>query len=415
MATAMPISAERDAALVALMEPIRRVAAARGADSHTVDDVVQETLVRLMAQRGRLDDDALLPYALVTARNLVASAGRDAARGRRHAHRLVDLREPDRPEDVAVRREEERALAAALAGLSPEEREILLRHEVAGEDTASIAAETRSTSGGVAARLGRARAKLRVDFVLQLRRMLLPTTRCRSVLLALATGDQRRQHALGAGRHLLTCSTCTELSQPLLERRRGLAGLVPWVGLAGLANALRYLAHSRKAQVTTATAALGTAAVVGVAVAAPGAHQTPPPRQPARTTPGHPHPTRTTVAAGLTVHGEALVPLPAGRLTPYAGQTVTATGVLVQSVPADEGFWVGTNVADRVWVQLAVGGAGESPEQVRAGDHVSFRGAVVANPPGFARRAGVTAAEGAAQLERQGAHIAVNGALLHLR
>lgn len=44
MATAMPISAERDAALVALMEPIRRVAAARGADSHTVDDVVQETL-----------------------------------------------------------------------------------------------------------------------------------------------------------------------------------------------------------------------------------------------------------------------------------------------------------------------------------------------------------------------------------
>lgn len=415
MTTTMPISADRDAALVALMGPIRRVASARGADSHTVDDVVQETLVRLMAQRGRLDDDALLPYALVTARNLVASAGRDVARGRRHAHRMVDLREPDRPEDVALRREEERALAAALAGLSPEDREILLRHEVAGEDTASIAAESRSTAGGVAARLARARAKLRVDFLLQLRRVLLPTTRCRPVLLALATGDQRRQHALGAGRHLLTCSPCTELSQPLLERRRGLAGLVPWLGLAVLANALRYLVHSRKAQVTTAAAAAGTAAAVGVAVAAPWAQHAAPARASAGTAPVHPRPAGTTVAQALTVDGRTLLPLPAAGLASYAGQTVKANGVLVQSVPADEGFWVGTNVSDRVWVQLAVPAAGESRPHVRVGEHVSFRGIVVTHPAGFPGRAGVTAAEGAAQLARQGAHLRVNGDVLRLR
>lgn len=415
MTTAMPASADRDAVLVALMEPIRRVAAARGADAHTVDDVVQETLTRLLAQRGRLEDDALLPYALVTARNLVATAGRDSARTRRHVHRMIDLREPERPEDVAVREEEERALTAALAGLSPDERELLVRHEVAGEDTASVAARTGGTSGGVAARLARARAKLRVDYLLQLRRVELPTVRCRPVLLALSAGDRRRQHSVGAGRHLLTCATCTELSQPLLERRRGLAGLVPWLGLAGLANLLRYLAHSRKAQITTATAAIGTAAVVVVA-AHPWAHN-PAPNQP----PAPPAAARSgTVPIGvpatdLTVAGRPLLPLPAGRLTPYVGQTVTARGAPVQSVVADEGFWVGQSATDRVWVQLELAPGRESPVHVRVGDIVDFRGAVVANPPGFARQAGVTAAEGAAQLEDQGAHLAVNGDLIHLR
>lgn len=415
MTTAVPISADRDAALVALMGPIRRVAAARGADAHTVDDVVQETLTRLLAQRGRLEDDALLPYALVTARNLVATAGRDNARTRRHAHRMIDLREPERPEDVALREEEEQALTAALAGLAPAEREVLIRHEVAGEDTASVAARTGGTSGGVAARLARARAKLRVDYLLQLRRVELPTVRCRPVLLALSAGDRRRQQSLGAGRHLLSCATCTALSQPLLERRRALAGLVPWLSLAGLANLLRYLAHSRKAQVTTAAAAIGTAAVVGVA-AHPWSHQ-PAPRRP----PAPPAAARSGTApigvpvSDLTVDGPSPVPLRAGRLAAYVGKTVTARGAPVQSVVADEGFWVGQSVTDRVWVQLELAPGRESPLHVRAGDVVDFRAAVVANPPGFARRVGVTAAEGAAQLEVQGAHLAVNGDLIHLR
>lgn len=413
MSTAVPISAESDAALVALIEPIRRVAAARGADSHAVDDVVQETLLRLMTRRSHLDDEALLPYALVTARNLVATAGRDAERGRRHAHRLIDLREPERPEDVALREEEERALAAALADLSPEEREILLRHEVAGEDTASVAATVGGTSGGVAARLARSRAKLRVDFLLRLRRVELPTARCRPVLLALSAGDRRRQHSLGAGRHLLTCPTCTDLSEPLLERRRGLAGVLPWISLAGLSTLLRYLVQDRKAQVTTATVALGTAAAVGVAVAQQS--PAPPPSRPpaasaAATAGGAAVPT-----SALTVNGRPLLPLPAGRLAPYAGATVSAAGVLVQSVAADEGFWIGDSTTDRVWVQLALRPGGESPDDVKAGERVNFRGVVVAHPAGFARQAGVTAAEGAAQLTAQGAHIVVNGEVLRLR
>lgn len=429
MTTAAPVSAAYDDSLVALIEPIRRVAAARGADHHTVDDVAQETLARVMAQRERLDEDALLPYALVTARNLVASAGRDASRGRRHAHRLVDLREPERPEDVALRREEEQALTAALGRLSPAERDVLVRHEVGGEDTAALAGYTDATAGGVAARLARTRAKLRVDFLLQLRRVQLPSARCRPVLLALSAGDRRRQASLGAGRHLLTCATCTELSEPLLERRRALAGLVPWLLPGAVLGALRRLPPSRTTQATVATvtvAAVAGAVVVATptAVSETSGLRVSPPRPfsvgtaTARPGRGSAQPGRGVAPAPvwtLAVGGHELLPLGAGGLAPYAGQSVTAIDVPVQSVDADEGFWIGSGPANRVWVQLTVPGGGESPQQVRVGQRVSFRGIVARNPVGFAAAEGISPTEGAAQLTGQGGHLAVPTAQVSLR
>jgi hypothetical protein len=79
--------------------------------------------------------------------------------------------------------------------------------------------------------------------------------------------------------------------------------------------------------------------------------------------------------------------------------------VLVQSVPADEGFWVGTSETDRVWVQLS--GTDESGYVVQQGDRVDFTGQVTAHDPGFATQVGVAAAEGADQLDQQAAHIEV--------
>lgn len=77
------------------------------------------------------------------------------------------------------------------------------------------------------------------------------------------------------------------------------------------------------------------------------------------------------------------------------------------SVPADEGFWVGSSATDRVWVQLT-GSAGESPVTVKAGNRISFStGKVVANPAGFAAKVGVDAAEGGAQLDAQKQHIEI--------
>lgn len=111
----------------------------------------------------------------------------------------------------------------------------------------------------------------------------------------------------------------------------------------------------------------------------------------------------------LTANGAGLLPLataaPDGTLTAFVGQTATSTGVTVQSVPADEGFWVGTSATDRVWVQII--GGGESPYKVTAGDKVDFTGTIVENATDFPATVGLTEADGAAQLTTQAAHIEV--------
>ena len=69
-----------------------------------------------------------------------------------------------------------------------------LRHEVGGTDLATLAGEADVSSGAIAMRLARARANLRLEFLLAFRRLELPTDRCRPVLLAprRATAGARR-------------------------------------------------------------------------------------------------------------------------------------------------------------------------------------------------------------------------------
>jgi hypothetical protein len=114
-------------------------------------------------------------------------------------------------------------------------------------------------------------------------------------------------------------------------------------------------------------------------------------------------------AAVLTAGGTALLPLADavgadGDLSQYVGQSAKGREAPVQSVPADEGFWVGDSKSDRVWVQL-IGKAGESDYQVQKGDKVDLDGEVVKTPSGFAKEVGVNGAEGAKQLKTQEAHI----------
>jgi serine/threonine-protein kinase RsbT len=173
-----------------------------------------------MAARRRLEPRTLAPYAVVTARNLTRSLATSEQRGRRHAHRLVDLREPVLPDEEALRREERRAITTALGKLPQQDQEALVAHEVEGTDTAALAARRDSTPGAVAAQLSRARARLRVEYLLELEQAEPPTARCRPVLLALSAGDRRRQRDLDAGGHLLACAWCARLSEPLLDRGR---------------------------------------------------------------------------------------------------------------------------------------------------------------------------------------------------
>ena len=93
-------------------------------------------------------------------------------------------------------------------------------------------------------------------------------------------------------------------------------------------------------------------------------------------------------------------------LAALAGRTASGTRVPVQSVPADEGFWIGAGDTDRVWVQLSSNG--ESAVSIKEGDLLDLSGPVVTHGADFAGKAGVTAEEGAEQLTREGAHLEVD-------
>ena len=108
----------------------------------------------------------------------------------------------------------------------------------------------------------------------------------------------------------------------------------------------------------------------------------------------------------VRARGMPIVPLPPGEdLSPFSGRRAEAQEVPVQSVVADEGFWVGLNERDRVFVHLV--GRGESLRKVRAGAKVSFTGTITKNPADLAGL-GVSADEGAALLQRQGYHVEVH-------
>jgi len=206
-------------ATIAQLAPLlRKVVGSRLHDPHGVEDVVQETMLRLMSAGTRLDPEALVPYAIVTARNIIAGHWRRADTSRRNEHRLIDVRLPSPPEDELLQREDADALSAALDELAPRERDALVAHEVDGVDTTALAEEWGTSPGAVAAQLNRARAKLRVEYLLAADGQGPPTSRCRPVLYALSSGDRRRQVETDAGHHLLDCDYCGLVSGPLLER-----------------------------------------------------------------------------------------------------------------------------------------------------------------------------------------------------
>jgi hypothetical protein len=237
----------------------------------------------------------------------------------------------------------------------------------------------------------------------------LPTTRCKPVLLSLSAGDRRSQQALDAGGHLLACETCAELSSPLLERRRALAMILP----LPLGKALWTVFKEAVREHPVASASAGGVVVAagvagGVLVAADDpAPPVPPPASVAAPAPTPP------VPSSVVVDGQPVPPVePGDTLLPYAGRPVEVQRARVESVPADEGFWVGDGPDRRLWVQLT--DVDESPAVVRPGQTVSFLGTVVTTPAGFAPAVGVDAAEGADQVQQQAAHLEVRAADLRL-
>lgn len=201
-----------------LIPMLRRIVAARVGQHPAAEDLVQETLLRVLAARDRIEPGMLEPYAIATVRNVVATLWRQQDRSARNQHRAHDPSEPERAEDLVVASEEQTAMALAISRLTDRERQALLAHDVEGQDTRSLADEVGSTAGAVAASLKRTRARLRVEYLLALEQTEPPSDRCRPVLLSLSSADRRRQAEVDAPQHLLECELCSRLSEPLLGR-----------------------------------------------------------------------------------------------------------------------------------------------------------------------------------------------------
>ena len=357
------------------MEPVvRRVVCARVSDPFFAEDLVQDTMVRLLQAAPELSEGALVGYAVASARNSVISHQRRQQRRERLEPKVVDPGMPADPEAAAVEEEERQAIGEALGALDVDERRWLVAHEVQQIPTADLAQQAGSTPGALAARLARARAKLRVEYLLALRRVHLPTPQCKPVLLALSAGDRRRQESLGAGNHLFSCRPCAALSHPLLTRRRGLAALWPLPALGLLRRALEGIkAHPAP---SAAGAAVTAGAVVAAVLVAGGDDRPPPP----------------VCESSVQVGGRA-VSLADGRaLASMANSAVQAPALIVQAVPANEGFWAGCGTG-RLWVQLE--GASESPFSVRPGQRLALRGVIQVNPASFPASIGLSPQEGA--------------------
>ena len=127
---------------------IRRVIAARVANAADVDDLVQDCLERLLVAHPRLSPEAVLPYAVVTARNLVSSTARSAMRRAAAAPRLHDASQPELPEETLLAGEARTAMRAALAQLSDAERRELLASAARIAVRASPASNVSSGSSG---------------------------------------------------------------------------------------------------------------------------------------------------------------------------------------------------------------------------------------------------------------------------
>ena len=384
--------------VIAVEPVIRRVVAARTVNPADVDDLVQDCLERLLVARERLTPEAVLPYAVVTARNLVSSHAKSAIRHAAAAPRILSLSEPERPEDVLLAGEARAAMTAALAQLSDQERRDVLAYY---GDGMPGAAGVRESQGALRVRMARTRAKLRLEYLLAFRHIELPTSVCRRVLLAISVGDTRRQRELNAGQHLLDCDTCAALSEPLDRRSAALTAIAIPGALAGwvAAKARAHPAQST-ASVAAGSAAVAAAVVIGLHLSA----SSPPPAAPVRASSVPATPAAVAVISHLTVAGQAVADAQALQsLRSLIGQPGKASGVPVVAAVTKNGFWIGSSQG-RIWVQL-VGPL--RPLRIQGGDRVQFTGTMVGNSAAYPAQAGLRGGD-AALLARQGAHLAVN-------
>jgi RNA polymerase sigma-70 factor (ECF subfamily) len=154
----MAVVSDRD--IAALTPRLRRYASALTGSRADAQDLVQDCLEHALAHRESLrDPDRLYPWLLAILHNLHASAHRKRARQgwEEPVDRFADslaLSQP--PADRGAVRD----LVRAMAGLTPEHREVLLLTALEGLRYAEIAEALDIPIGTVMSRLARAREQL---------------------------------------------------------------------------------------------------------------------------------------------------------------------------------------------------------------------------------------------------------------
>ena len=131
-------------------------------DREAAEDLLQETFIRLIdeARAGRLPD-AVRPWLYRVAANAAISRSRHGAVLTRLLPRLVDRREPARPDAELLRAERDTELHTALAGLPTDGRAALLL-AAQGFNGQEIAASIGRTEGATRTLLCRSRVRLRL-------------------------------------------------------------------------------------------------------------------------------------------------------------------------------------------------------------------------------------------------------------
>jgi RNA polymerase sigma-70 factor (ECF subfamily) len=154
-------------ALGALVErhapAVRRLAAFALADPQDAEDAAQEALAKLCIRIGQFRGEARFTTWLYS---LVANTCRDLGerQRRRHHQPLEAAAEPgghDEPQDLALQRDLRRALAAHLAGLSADQRQVMVMKDVLGLSYEEIGAALDMPVGTVKCHAHRGRARLR--------------------------------------------------------------------------------------------------------------------------------------------------------------------------------------------------------------------------------------------------------------
>ncbi len=127
------------------------------------DEAAAETFA--VAWRRRADvpaGDRALPWLYGVARRVLSHQRRSAARFRRLRAKVTALQPPPppRPDTVVVERQEYARVRAAVAGLAPNDREVLLLSAWEGLSHAEIAAALGCSQAAVDKRLVRAKQRL---------------------------------------------------------------------------------------------------------------------------------------------------------------------------------------------------------------------------------------------------------------